>query len=54
MSGSGLRYLMRIQSSEGLTGMGGYTFMVFSLCDSQVLDKVDLTFFSCWHLQRAA
>lgn len=26
MSGSGLRYLMRIQSSEGLTGMGGYAF----------------------------
>ena len=29
MSGSDLRYLMRIWSSEGLTGVGGYTFRVF-------------------------
>ena len=53
ISGSGLRCLMRIQSSEGLTEMGWYIFRVFSLCDFQVLAEGDLIFFSCGHLHRA-
>lgn len=53
ISGSGLRCLMRIQSSEGLTEMGWCTFRVFSLYGSQVLAEGDLTFFSRGHLHRA-